>query len=190
MHYFQEYFHITPQTRILDVGSTDFNWTLLQIRPKLILLNIAPPKKVNTDDTWLVADGCHLPFPNKAFDIVYSNSVIEHLGNMDTQRLFAAECLRVGCRCYLQTPNKSFFLEPHLLTPFIHWLPLNWRERLVRNFTVWGLITRPSKEAGRKFVRHIRLLGKRDIKELFPNAQIVPEKVLGSTKSFIVIDDG
>jgi SAM-dependent methyltransferase len=187
---FEKYFRITPETKILDVGGTDFNWSLLRIQPKLTFLNLTPPRKQNPADTWLVADGCNLPFPDKAFDIVYSNSVIEHLGSFENQRLFAAECLRVGCQCYIQTPNKNFFIEPHLLTPFIHWLPSKMRERLLRNFTVWGLLTRPSKEACHDFVKQVFLLGQRDLEKLFPNTIIQPEKVFGITKSFEVIVNG
>lgn len=189
MRAFYKEFLVQPETMILDVGGTEFNWSLLPIRPKLTFLNLTPPGKRLPDHNWLVGDGCFLPFPDKSFEIVYSNSVIEHLGSRANQTLFASECMRVGRRWYIQTPNKNFFLEPHLLTPFIHWLPRKWQARLLRNFTVWGLITRPSQEACQDFIMEIQLFNQDDYKNLFPHGKIVPEKILGITKSFMAIKD-
>jgi hypothetical protein len=62
-------------------------------------------------------------FETKSFDIVFSNSLIEHLPR-ELQQAFAAECQRVGRHFYIQTPNKWFPVELHILLPIIHWLPL------------------------------------------------------------------
>ena len=136
---------------------------------------------------WVVADGCFLPFPDKIFDVVYSNSVIEHLGNLENQRRFAAECRRVGVRYYVQTPNKWFPIEPHLLTPFVHWLPPWFQRRLLRNFTIWGLITRPTTQQCETFLQEIRMLDRQELRQLFPDAEIHHERVLGLTKSLIAV---
>src|SRR6266540_38544 len=37
----------------------------------------------------LVGDGRALPFPERTYDIAYSNSVIEHVGSWEDQRRFA-----------------------------------------------------------------------------------------------------
>jgi hypothetical protein len=134
-----------------------------------------------------VADGCYLPFKDSVFDVVYSNSVIEHLENVQNQRLFASECRRVGLRYYVQTPNKWFPIDPHLIAPVIHWLPRGVQKRLLRNFTVRGWITRPTEQESDVFLRGIRLLGPKGLRHLFPDAEIWHERVLGFSKSLIAV---
>ncbi len=48
----------------------------------------------------------------------------------------------MGIRYYVQTPNRWLPVEPHLITLFIHYLPKSLQRRLLRNFTIWGLVTR------------------------------------------------
>ncbi len=60
------------------------------------------------------ADGCDLPFESESFDWVFSNAVIEHVGNFKKQKQFADEIRRVAAKGYfVTTPNKFFPLEPH-----------------------------------------------------------------------------
>jgi hypothetical protein len=186
MRLFGRRFGITQSTRVLDVGGSEFNWRFLPERPQLVILNL---RASSGSKDWVVGDGCHLPFVDRAFDVVYSNSVIEHLGTSTNQRLFAAECARVGKRYYVQTPNRQFVVEPHLITPFIHWLPRTWQLRLLRNFTTWGLITRPTKQQCGCFLDEVRLLGYREMRALFPQAAIWRERFLGLTKSFIAVSN-
>lgn len=119
-------FSLKPETTVLDVGGTMFNWSLLLFRPKLKIIRInitGPPPNLPFDIKWIVGDGCHLPFLDGEFELVYSNLVIEHLGDWKQQTQFATEVRRVGKSYYVQTPNFWFPVEPHLLTPFVHWLP-------------------------------------------------------------------
>jgi hypothetical protein len=188
MRAFCEQFGITDDTRILDVGGTPLNWNLVSVKPQLTLLNIHLPSPRHTAQlaphmTWLVGDGTRLPYKDGAFDIVFSNSVIEHLGSLDNQRQFAAETTRVGTRYYVQTPNRRFFFEPHLLTPFVHFLPRRWRRRLLCNFTVWGLIARPTDEQVEGFLDEVRLLDAGEMAALFPGGLLKRERFLGMVKS-------
>ena len=188
MRQFWHRFGLTPETLVLDIGGTPFNWSLLSDRPRLVMLNISPPQRERDSPiTWLVADGRHLPFKDEAFDVIYSNSVIVHLGSLETQRLFANECRRVGLHYYVQTPNKWFPIEPHFITPFIHWLPRGVQRRLLRNFTVRGLITRMTQRECEDLWGEIRLLDERELQQLFPEAKIWYERMLGLTKSLIAV---
>ena len=87
----------------------------------------------------------------------------------------------------MQTPARSFPVEPHLLTPFIHWLPRRLQLPLLRHFTVWGLVTRASVESARSLAAELRLLNGREMKLLFPDCEIRRERVAGLTKSFIAV---
>ena len=130
-----------------------------------------------------IGDGCRMPYPDGAFDIVYSNSVIEHVGDIGRQRAFAREAARVGKRYYVQTPAKVFPLEPHLLTPFIHWLPRRIQRRLLP-FTTYALLHDRRPEA-LAWYDDIRLLTRQEMASLFPDAVIRTERALGIPKSFI-----
>jgi 2-polyprenyl-3-methyl-5-hydroxy-6-metoxy-1,4-benzoquinol methylase len=70
-------------------------------------------------------------FQNDEFDIVFSNSVIEHVGSYEEQNLMASEVRRVGKRYFIQTPNLFFPIEPHFLFPFFQFLPLDYRVTLI-----------------------------------------------------------
>lgn len=132
------------------------------------------------------ADGCRLPYPDRSYDIVYSNSVIEHVGSYEKQRAFASEARRVGKRLWIQTPAYEFFIEPHFLAPFVHWAPRNLRVKLIRFFTLWGWLEKPSPQRIQETVDEIRLLRYREMQELFPDCQILRERFLGVlTKSYI-----
>ena len=183
-------FAITPETRVLDIGGTAYNWTLLELRPRLTLLNMPRASEVKEDGVdWVTADGCALPFGDASFDVVFSNSVIEHLGSPERQRQFATEVARVGKKYYVQTPNRWFPVETHLLTPFIHYFPKHWQAPLVRRWTVWALLTGTSGVRKDFYVEHyladIRLLDGRGVKAMFPAATLVRERFLGFTKSLI-----
>jgi len=187
MHKFQKLFGLVSKNHVLDVGGTPFNWSMLSERPKLTILNLSFPRRREKTVWWIVADGRYLPFKDKVFDIVFSNSMIEHLGNFDNQYLFSTECYRVGHGYYVQTPNKWFPIEPHLITPFIHWVGRKIQKKLLRNFTVWGLITRPTRQKCDKLMQEICLLNKQEMSVLFPEAEIWRERFLGLTKSLIAV---
>ena len=108
---------IGPETRVLDVGGTLDIWLLAPLMPRLVMLNNQPaaPGAPAPD---LLADGRSLPFRDASFDVVFSNSVIEHLGDAQSQVRFAAEVARVGNAYWVQTPNRLFPVEQHLFMPF------------------------------------------------------------------------
>jgi SAM-dependent methyltransferase len=181
----------TPETTILDVGGGPETWENTEIDSKITILNIYP---ISLDSTrterrleTVVGDGCHLEHNDGAFDIVFSNSVIEHVGTFERQKAFAKEVRRVGKALWIQTPARSFFIEPHLVAPFIHFFPNSVQERLVRHFTLWGMLTRPNREQAKSFLAGIRLLNKHEMNELFPDCEIIHERLLGLTKSFIAV---
>jgi hypothetical protein len=186
MAMFQRAFSLVPQTRILDVGGTALNWSLIAARPKVTLLNL--PTDGEAD---VVGDGRHLPFRNRSFDIVFSNSVIEHISTPEDQQRFADEVRRTGRAYWVQTPDRRFPIEPHLVTPFLHWLPKSARVAIARRFTFWSLIERPSRDRWEYYIRHcseeVRLLDARQLQAMFPEAQIIRERFLGLSKSLIAV---
>jgi predicted SAM-dependent methyltransferase len=128
-----------------------------------------------------------LQYGDKSFDIVYSNSVIEHLYTYENQEKMAREIRRIGKYYFVQTPANEFFIEPYLITPFIHWFPIKMQKILMRNFTIWGIITRPQKEYIENFLHERRLLNFEEFKQLFPEAEIIIERLFFMPKSYIAI---
>lgn len=183
---FQRTFPLTGQTRILDVGGTALNWSFVSERPRVTLLNLP-----TDDEADVVGDGRCLPFRDRAFDIVFSNSVIEHIASAEDQRKFAEEIRRSGRAYWVQTPDRWFPVEPHLVTPFLHWLPKRMRVEIARRFTIWALLERPSRDRWEFYIRHcaeqVRLLDARELQVLFPEARILRERFLGFSKSLIAV---
>jgi hypothetical protein len=192
MRAFERTFQPNPGTLVLDAGGTSLNWEFVSSRPRLVVLNLPRTREETDRGVALVfADGRAMPFRDGTFDVVFSNSVIEHLGDGESQRSFAAEVSRVGRALWVQTPNRWFPVEPHLLTPFLHWLPESWQRTVARRFTVWEWIARPRRDQREWYVRHcveeVRLLGARELARLFPGSAIRRERFLGWTKSIIAV---
>ena len=184
---------LRPQSseRLLDVGGYPWCWPPETRRAQITLINVAFPPEAKTATTGafdlVVGDGCALPFADGAFDIVFSNSAIEHLGTWERQQRFAAETRRVGRRLWVQTPAREFFLEPHLFAPFVHWLPRSWQRRLLRYGTLWGWFIRPDRTQIDAFLTEVRLLTFGEMQRLFPDCTILRERFLGLTKSYIAV---
>jgi len=189
---FYSLFRITNSTRIVDLGGTLFFWELAEQSgfptAKVTIVNRDKPRTaVPGYAEWLIGDARNVNCADNAFDIVFSNSLIEHLGSWGGQARLAAEIQRLAPRHFVQTPSRDFPVEPHFLTPFVHWMPKAIRASILRNFTVWGLITRPSKQQCAALAEEIRLLPKKDMARLFPHSDLKIEKCFGLPKSIIAV---
>jgi hypothetical protein len=192
MQRFAREFQVTAATRILDVGGAPETWDLLAERPRVTLLNTPRTREeMSRASAWVAGDGRALPFPDLAFDIVFSNSVIEHVGDARSQQRFAAEVMRVGRAYWVQTPNRRFPVEQHLLTPLVHWLPRAWQRSVVQHATVWEWIARPTPDRRNFYLEHylneVRLLDAAQVARLFPGARILHERFMGWTKSLVAM---
>ncbi len=105
--------------------------------------------------TALRADGRALPFLDDQFDIGFSNAVVEHLPDLESQRAFVSELCRVSRRVFVTTPNRRFPLDTHTLVPLAHWFSDERRDRLYRAL---------HRDEG----LGLRLLGPDDFLGLFP----------------------
>lgn len=104
---------------------------------------------------YVQGDACSLPFEDRAFDVVHSNAVIEHVGGRERQEAFVREALRVGRRVFVTTPNRWFPVEVHTKLPLVHWLPAS-------------LAGRAYDVARMPWARENHLLGPSDLRRLFP----------------------
>lgn len=115
----------------------------------------------------VTASGTELPFEDDAFDVAFSNAVVEHVGGRDDQHRFVAELCRVAPRVFLSTPNRWFPVETHTLVPLVHWLPRAAADR------VMGALRQRNWE-------RVELLTRRDLLALFPpgvEARVVESRI-------------
>lgn len=189
MRVLAERFTFTPEVTVLDVGGAPAMWLLLPVRPRVTLLNIWPSSPWQLPDgmRYLHGDARALEFEDRSFDLTFSNSVIEHVGEWQDQQRFAREVCRVGKRYYIQTPNRRFPVEPHYAAPFVHWLPRGVQRRALRYASPWGWLQRPTQADVDRVVAEIRLLTAAEMRELFPDAEIVAERLGPLVKSWIAM---
>ncbi len=175
--------------KILDIGGTQQYWQkmgfIMGPQTEIILLNLYKNEVNEPGFTSIVGDACNLTGINdQSFDIVFSNSVIEHLYTKGQQQKMANEVARVGKSYFIQTPNKYFPIEPHWLFPLFQFLPFALQVFLTQHFTLGNIKKANSKEAAINLVKEVRLLSKKEFTFLFNDAKIYKEKILGVTKSF------
>ncbi|MFA7418549.1 MAG: methyltransferase domain-containing protein [Melioribacteraceae bacterium] len=176
---------------ILDIGGTELYWENRGFKEKtIIIVNKIPIKTKNQNIHSVVADARNLSmFNDKSIDLVYSNSVIEHLSSFEGQKEMANEIRRIAKRYYVQTPCFYFPLEPHFLFPFFQFFPVWVRVILVMKFSLGWYQKFTSKSEAFNAVNNIRLLKKKELKTLFPESIIYAEKFFGITKSYVVVKD-
>ena len=177
---------------ILDIGGTQQFWDLMlgadPANIRVTLLNTQHQTVSSSRFLSAVGDARFIPqFATGSFDVVFSNSVIEHVGDYAAQRRMANEIQRVGKRYFVQTPNKRFPLEPHFLFPWFQYLPVSIRTWMVNHFDVGWYRRIADPAAARAEVESIQLLTRRRFSSLFPAARIHEEKIAGLTKSFVAI---
>jgi SAM-dependent methyltransferase len=82
-----------------------------------------------------VVGDTRLPFADRAFDIVVSNHVFEHVGDRREQLRHLEEIarvLRIDGTVYFAVPNRRGLIEPHYRLPLLSWLPRRVADAFVR----------------------------------------------------------
>ncbi len=117
-----------------------------------------------------------LPFHDKQFDIVFSSAVLEHVGTREDQKVFIEECLRVGKKVFLTTPNRYFPIEMHTFVPFLHWLPWSWFQKIVK----------PIQKGFWSDINNLNLLSKKDVLSISEEVNIDTVKTMWFESNLII----
>jgi SAM-dependent methyltransferase len=161
---------IRPGMTVVDIGCGSLG--LRALEPDLDITGVDLHPRPDYPGPFVQADATQrLPFADRQFDLAYSSSVVEHVPRA-RRAAFAAELRRVARGWFVQTPARSFPIEPHALLPFAHWMPAGLRRRY------WRLGAMGHWE-------EIDLLGRREVEALFGPAE--PERVGPLTKSWVCV---
>jgi hypothetical protein len=184
--------NMTRPVKILDVGGTELFWKRMELKDDkldITILNIIEGEETPGEYEYIEGDGrdMHM-FPDNSFDLVFSNSVIEHAGSLDEQEKMAQEIQRVGKRYFIQTPHYYSPVEPHFFFPLFQFLPTSVKTYLLQHFTLGYLEKTPDKKQAREIVQSIRLLKRKELKKFFPDATIKTEKLYGFPVSYIIYE--
>ena len=173
---------------VLDLGGTEEYWSdkslIKNKNITITLLNLSAEPVSLPNLKSIAGDATNLSALNdQSFDLVFSNSVIEHLHNFDNQIKMAEEIRRIGKKYFVQTPNKYFFIEPHYALPFFQFMPQAF-VYLVLTKTKLSRMHQWDPEYAQSYLNEIRLLSLKEMKQLFPGGKVYIEKFMGMNKSF------
>lgn len=124
----------TAETTVLDVGYSEHEHTELD---NFLERHYPWPHKITALGTHeplefarrypkvtvTTYSGGRFPFPDKSFDVVWSNAVLSQVGDRAKQLEFVREIARVAKRAFITIRNRHFPVEVHTRTRFLHWLP-------------------------------------------------------------------
>lgn len=157
--------------RVIDLGGMGYVWDLFDNDFDVTLVNLPGGNPTEAIDSkrfnCVTADGCDLSkeYEDNSFDLAFSNSVIEHVGNETRQQQFAGEIRRLAKAYWVQTPSIRFPIEIHT------WYPLLWQRR-----KLMGKELRLSED--------LCVLSRSRMQEIFPDGQVYVERLMGFEKSY------
>ena len=180
--------------RVVDLGGTTEAWLRAPVRPAAVtVVNLYEPGE--SDDEWLLpvtGDACAARVALAAagapgsYDLVFSNSLLEHVGGHGPRQSLAREIRALAPRHWVQTPYRYFPVEPHWLFPMLQFLPLSARAKAAAR---WPLAhSRPENAAqAMAEVQWTELIGLAEMRAYFPESTIHRERMAGLTKSIVAV---
>ena len=179
--------------KILDIGGDIQYWKNIGWQHpacKIHLLNLYESKVPENETHQFsssVGNGLSLEYKKGDVDLIFSNSVIEHVGSYANQQIFADEVRRVSDKYIVQTPSIWFPLEPHSLIPLFQFLPHSIRALLIMTFNINYFPKAKTYKAAIKVSHSTLMFTHKRFKQLFPEAEIQVERFLGIPKSYTAI---
>jgi hypothetical protein len=188
---FEAIFPELADMSVIDLGGTVDFWASIPTRPAQLTL-INPAAVADTRMEWaevITGDACEPPpsLDGRTFDLVYSNSTIEHVGGHLRRRRFAEVVDRMGDHFWVQTPYRYFPIEPHFVFPWFQHLPVAARSSVAAHWPLTPPQFPTDKREVREEVMSIDLLSIAEMRSYFPEADIQFERAGGLVKSLIAI---
>lgn len=184
------------QLRVVDLGGTVEWWRRAPIRPReVVVINLYEPGDSDTPGLRPVhGDACQARSAldesgvDAAFDLVFSNSLLEHVGGHVNRVALAREVRALAPRHWVQTPYRYFPVEPHWVFPMMQFLPVAMRTRVARD---WPLSHTPSATSAEALeeVQWTELIGVTELRGYFPESKVVTERMAGLVKSIVAVKE-
>ena len=178
--------------RILDLGGYAAAWVNVSPRPRqVVTLNLdSDEAEPHEGITAVRGDACAPPewLLTERFDLVHSNSLIEHVGGHARRRQLEAVIHSLAPAHWVQTPYRYFPLEAHYLFPGFQFLPVRLRAELAHRWPLSARRSTPASAVGD--VLETEFLSKTEMRHYFPTSRLVSERFLGLTKSLIAVRQG
>ncbi len=177
------------EMRVLDLGGTPQSWKLAPVKPKAVtIVNLETHQSDSPAITSIAGDACDLPasVATEKFDLVFSNSLLEHVGGHSQRQQLADNVHRLAARHWVQTPYRYFPIEPHWVFPGFQWLPYEARVRISLRWNR-GHVRTHSREEAEDWVNEIDLVGIAQMHRYFPSSTIWYERFAGLVKSLVAI---
>ncbi len=190
--WFQQAFPDIGEMSVIDLGGRADSWLRAPVKPERVhVVNLEDPGVNGDTPDWItgeLGDACELPehVRDSKYDLVFSNSVLEHVGGHERRTRFAEAIHDLGPRHWVQTPYRYFPVEPHFLFPGFQFLPLAARTQIVRR---WPLVHTPPEDrpTALRVAIWVELLSRTEMKYYFPQSELRAERIGGLAKSLIAI---
>jgi len=175
---------VKPGMRVLDLGGQPDIWNFVSAPLDITILNLpgvaAPAPKESTHKfDFVEGDACNVTaYADRSFELVFSNSVIEHVGGEEKQRAFADEVRRLGVKYWVQTPSIWFPVEAHTGMPFWFFMPEFIRQKFIKNWE-------EKLPDWTEMVKGTTVLSKSEMRDYFPDGSMITERKFGIPKSYI-----
>jgi hypothetical protein len=178
------------EMKVLDLGGTVVWWLRAPVRPSHVtIVNLVGSEE--EDPLWatsITGDACHADrlVAGQRFDLVFSNSLIEHVGGHKARSELSNVIRSLAPRYLVQTPYRYFPIEPHWIFPGMQFLPMPARGGIALRWPL-GHTSGWSRSQALSEVMFTELIGATEMQMYFPDGQLYWERVLGLRKSMIVI---
>lgn len=187
---FQSLFPDISSMTVLDLGGTTDSWARAPVRPRHVtVLNLVEPGNRSLDHVLpVLGDACDPPASvvNHKYDLVFSNSLIEHVGGHAQRTRLSENVASLAPSYWVQTPYRYFPIEPHFLAPGLQFLPTRVQAQFVRH---WPLVHTPPRDLADALstVQWTELIGITQMRTYFSDADILLERFGGIPKSMVAV---
>ena len=176
--------------RVLDLGGTASSWRAASLRAKSVtLVNLDYFEEPN--EPWMEvvrADACNGDFGQ--YDLVFSNSLLEHVGGHSRRRQFADTVQKAAPCWWVQTPYRYFPVEPHWIFPGFQFLPFRMRLMITRYWNIGHMPAEKNVAEAAEIVASVELISATEMRSYFPTSEIWYERVAGIPKSLVAFKTG